>query len=622
MKNALTITIACSLALIVSQGSSGQQAPARTSAAVAEENGNRQQDGLEGPVRRVRVETAKMMVKGGKSVEGPRVLRGIATYDSSGTKIDAVDYPVEGSTVAGKERYRYDDKGNIIETVVLSNEGSILSKEAYDYEFDPVGNWTKMNTSIAVYENGKVTFEPIEVTYRTISYYYNQAIEKLSNTAAKAKPATPPSTTADLSHAKVASKTVSTNQPVAEKVSADVKETAAAPAPITPARVQPNDATARNAAAKTEEAIVVPPPKPSVLKVEENTLRSAALDIPQPEYPQAALLARATGKVEVQLLVNEKGLVTNARAQNGSPLLAPAAEAAALKARFAPTKLSADPAMAFGIITYHFALPETANTNRASISPAESRPPASEERKAAPQPVQEKTAFASKPATLTETKPKTTAEPVASNYDKGVAFLIEGRYLEAVASLNQAVQADPNDAKAYVKLGMSYAGMHQDKEAVAGFKMAAQIKRSALDAAAYHSWGRSYLALEKTSDAISAFKQALSLLRAEAIGLEPKPVAGMPSLEQVHFDMGTAYINSRRFNDSIKEFKQVITLNPSNAEAHYALAIAYINTGDRKAAEDEITILNKLDPTLAEKITSTLNEATSRHGCRNIACRR
>ena len=41
--------------------------------------------------------------------------------------------------------------------------------------------------AVAVYENGKVTFEPTEVTYRTISYYYNQAIERLSNTAAKSK---------------------------------------------------------------------------------------------------------------------------------------------------------------------------------------------------------------------------------------------------------------------------------------------------------------------------------------------------------------------------------------------------------------------------------------------------
>lgn len=636
MKNALTITIAsCSLVMGLFHSSPGQQGATRTSLASAEERSNRHQDGLEGPVRRVRVETAKMMVKGGKMVEGPRVLRGIATYDSTGTKIDAVDYPVESTTVPGKERYRYDDKGNIVEMVVLGSDGSILSKEAYDYEFDPVGNWTRMNTAVAVYENGKVTFEPTEVTYRTISYYYNQAIERLSNTVAKSKSSTSTSTAApvaDLSHVKAASKPIpATNQPVAEKVAAEVKETKTNPAPtitapVPPAKGQNNDAVATEAAAssplKTEPAKVVETrPTPTVVKLEENVLRSAALDIPQPEYPQTALLSRASGEVEVQLLINEKGVVTNARAQSGNPLLAPAAEAAALKAKFSPAKLSADPTMAFGVITYQFSLPESANTTAANTPKTEPKPAVLEERKVTPQPSEQKTAFVPRPATFTETKPKANSELPMSNYDKGVTLLTEGRYAEAAAVLNLAVQADPNDALAYAKLAMSYSGMHQDKEAVAGFKMAAQIKRSALDAAAYHSWGRSYLALDKTSDAISAFKQALSLMRAETIGLEPKPAAGFPSAEQVHFDLGTAYINSRRFGDSIKEFKQVVKLNPSNADAHFGLAIAYFNTGDRRAAEDEAKILNSLNPELAKQVAEALSSPTSRHGCRNISCR-
>ena len=171
MKNALTFTIAtCCLVMPLSQNSQAQQGSVPTSVVAAEERSTREQDGLKGPVRRVRVETARVVVKSDKPVEGTRVVRGVTTYDALGKKIDAVDYAVESNTVPGKEQYRYDDKGNIVEMVVLGNDGSILGKEAYDYEFDPMGNWIKMNTAVAVSENGKVIVEPTEVTYRTSSY--------------------------------------------------------------------------------------------------------------------------------------------------------------------------------------------------------------------------------------------------------------------------------------------------------------------------------------------------------------------------------------------------------------------------------------------------------------------
>ncbi|HKR59916.1 MAG TPA: TonB family protein, partial [Pyrinomonadaceae bacterium] len=406
MRNRLTVTVAtCSLLFTCFQASLAQQGSVAPTVVATEERGTREQDGLAGPVRRVRVETAKMMVKGGNIVEGPRAIRGIATYDSMGKKIDSVDYPVESSTVPGKERYRYDDKGNIVEMVVLGTDGSILSKEAYDYEFDQMGNWTKMSSAVAVYENGKVTFEPTEVTYRTISYYYNQAIEKLGNATAKTKSASPSTASAGRTdspgNAKAPAKTVSANHPVADKVAADAKiVTEPAPAPPTPTKVA--ETAAADSGAKNETAPEpVTPPKPSVIKVEEDALRAAALELPQPDYPTAALMARMSGKVEVQLLINEKGLVTNARAQGGNPMLTQAAEAAALKARFSPAKISPDSAIAFGVITYSFTPPEISDATPKRNAVPENKSVLPEERKVRP----EKTTATTTPATFTEAKP-------------------------------------------------------------------------------------------------------------------------------------------------------------------------------------------------------------------------
>ena len=79
---------------------------------------DREKDGFTGAVRRVKVETARITVKEGTPVEGPRAIRAITTYDIKGPRIDTVAHPVEVTTPTGREQYRYDNKGNIVEMTV------------------------------------------------------------------------------------------------------------------------------------------------------------------------------------------------------------------------------------------------------------------------------------------------------------------------------------------------------------------------------------------------------------------------------------------------------------------------------------------------------------------------
>ena len=74
---------------------------------------------------------------------------------------------------------------------LLNTDGSLLSKEVYKYEFDFAGNWNKMTTSVAVIEGGKMSFEPTEVTYRSIMYYLDENMMKMAQPASQ--PATAPS---------------------------------------------------------------------------------------------------------------------------------------------------------------------------------------------------------------------------------------------------------------------------------------------------------------------------------------------------------------------------------------------------------------------------------------------
>jgi len=138
----------------------------------------KEQDGLVGSVRRVKTETAKIELKDGHPVEGPPQLVEITTYGIKGNRVENTSYPIAGS-LAGKEEYKYDERGNITEMTVRDDRGSIISREAYNYEFDKLGNWTKMVTNLVVFENGELKREPIEVTYRTVTYYFDDTVAKI-----------------------------------------------------------------------------------------------------------------------------------------------------------------------------------------------------------------------------------------------------------------------------------------------------------------------------------------------------------------------------------------------------------------------------------------------------------
>ena len=155
-----------------------------TRAAITVLDSTKEQDGLLGSVRRVRTETAKIELKDGQPIEGPPELVEITTYGIKGNRIENTSYPLKDGVV-GKEEYKYDERGNITEMTVRDERGAILSREAYSYEFDKLGNWTKMVTSLVVFENGELKREPIEVTHRTVTYYYNDTVAKI---AAEPKP--------------------------------------------------------------------------------------------------------------------------------------------------------------------------------------------------------------------------------------------------------------------------------------------------------------------------------------------------------------------------------------------------------------------------------------------------
>ncbi len=178
VRRLLPVFVLCAAFLTLAAPSQAQNASV-TRAAITVLDSTKEQDGLLGSVRRVRTETAKIEFKDGRPIEGPPQLVELTTYGIKGNRIENTSYPLKDGVV-GKEEYKYDERGNITEMTVRDERGAILSREAYSYEFDKLGNWTKMVTSLVVFENGELKQEPIEVTHRTVTYYYDDTVAKLA----------------------------------------------------------------------------------------------------------------------------------------------------------------------------------------------------------------------------------------------------------------------------------------------------------------------------------------------------------------------------------------------------------------------------------------------------------
>jgi TonB family protein len=338
---------------------------------------DRDRDGLAGPVRRVRTEMAKLSVKAGKQTEAQRQLLEATAYDLKGTKTENAYYPISSATLTGKEVYKYDDKGNISEMTLVNADGTLLSKEVYTYDYDFVGNWTKMTTSVAVIENGKLSFEPTEVTYRSISYYLDEAtVAKLAQhpPSSNAPQGATVAAAAANNNPKSSVGPVSSGLPVNAGNSGNVARAGAVVPPPTNSSTSKlglaliprtaestTSATTPNTAVADAEPPMAPVrsstgPKPLLKPVTGGVLNGSAVSLPKPTYPEAAKSVRAQGLVVVEVVIDTNGKVISARAVSGPAVLQQAAVQAAQQARFSPTTLSGQPVRVAGTINYNFAL--------------------------------------------------------------------------------------------------------------------------------------------------------------------------------------------------------------------------------------------------------------------------
>ena len=167
----------------------------------------------------------------------------------------------------------------------------------------------------------------------------------------------------------------------------------------------------------------------------------------------------------------------------------------------------------------------------------------------------------------------------------GIALYSRGNYDDAVKSLLAAADLNPSEPGCYIFLAKAYdSSPGQADEVIARFRRFAQLQPS--NARAQYYYAMSIWKGKRAQDPALDRTQIESLLK-KAIRLDP-------ALAEAHLQLGNLYADETKYADSLPEYLRAIELNADLADAHYRLGQAYVRTGERERAQEQIQIYQRL----------------------------
>jgi tetratricopeptide (TPR) repeat protein len=147
---------------------------------------------------------------------------------------------------------------------------------------------------------------------------------------------------------------------------------------------------------------------------------------------------------------------------------------------------------------------------------------------------------------------------VQAAFKLGVQLTEEGKFDEALAELNKALEKNPDQSAIHAAIGNVYAKSGKNEEALAAYNKA--IGFSPNDPDLYTTAGITMNAMGKTAEAQEAFKKAAAL--------NPQAAA------QNYYNLGVIFMNSGKIDEAADAFKQSIAADPNFGESYYQLGMA------------------------------------------------
>ena len=167
--------------------------------------------------------------------------------------------------------------------------------------------------------------------------------------------------------------------------------------------------------------------------------------------------------------------------------------------------------------------------------------------------------------------PSSSSLPALRNYNEGLALARQGNHLEAAKRFEASIQADPQFALAYSKLGQTYSVLRNDDKAE-------QFSRKALDLSDKLSPQERYLIEANYAEVSNDNRKAIeSYENLEKVS---------PDDMDVHFHLGGLYESTGAYDKARVELVKVLAIDPNHVDALLAAGRVEIRSKNPKASLD------------------------------------
>jgi tetratricopeptide (TPR) repeat protein len=181
----------------------------------------------------------------------------------------------------------------------------------------------------------------------------------------------------------------------------------------------------------------------------------------------------------------------------------------------------------------------------------------------------------------------------------GAAWYVSGSNERAVETLCRASDLDPNATEPYMFLGRI-----QNAETAGNAEIANRLARFAklqpANALANYYYAVSLWKHRKGPEDIENLPLIESLLR-KALSIDPK-------LAAAHSQLGALYFERKDFPAAIAAYRKAVESAPDLPDAHYRLAQAYRQAGEKVAAQQEFQLYQQTSKKAAEQVERERHE--------------
>jgi tetratricopeptide (TPR) repeat protein/hemin uptake protein HemP len=184
----------------------------------------------------------------------------------------------------------------------------------------------------------------------------------------------------------------------------------------------------------------------------------------------------------------------------------------------------------------------------------------------------------------------------------GNEFFKAGDKDNAIQEYQKALELNPNNAEAHLKLGFLFYNVEQmHKEGMEHYDKAFQLNPN--DPRILHDLGMVLLHQKKIDEAIKYLSEALRRM--------PNGLDMQYSAVNMHYNLGRALLYKANSKEAMVHLSKTVSLAPNHAQAHYWLALAMADQGKFNQTIEHYSKAIQLNPSV--DTSATLNYLLGKH---------